>query len=179
MDRHEQIQRLLSYFLDGARSAGDAGVVHEDIDTAEGADRRVDGCGGAGEGRYVGCVIDGRAPQGPDLLHDADSDRPVAVLAFYRAAEIVDDHQGALSGQGQRMGPTDAPSGASDERDAALEQARPSRHGHSPSRVTPSKVPDLLGQMASDVASPVPFLTYNMKRPWPLRAFLAGRSAFL
>ena len=77
-----------------------------------------------------------RTTSGLDLLHDLFGRVLLGALAAERHADVVDHHLGALVGQAEGDGTTDAPTGSRDDCDSSFEQAhsatvrepRPTRH---------------------------------------------------
>ena len=99
----------------------DAGVVDKDVQATEGLDRLRYQRLGHAIGN-VGAVDGGLAAAGPDLLGDALSRRQIRSLSSTIASEVIDHDCGALSGQQQRMLPTDPPAGSGDDGDLAFQQ---------------------------------------------------------
>ena len=97
---------------DGAAPAGDAGVVDEDVDVAEvGEDLRRHGLVLL-QGVDAGLVGHGPAAE---LLDVGDG-----LLGCLFVAAIVHGHVGAVGGEGEADGPTDATAAAGDERDTTV-----------------------------------------------------------
>ena len=118
--------------------AEDAGVVDEDVEAAEGIEGGLDDALGAGEGSDGVVVGDGRPAGVADGVHDLIGGVVGAIpLARDGSAEVVDDDLGALGGEEERLAAADAPAGAGDDRDAALESGAPGvGHGASFMRVS-------------------------------------------
>ena len=77
----------------------DAGVVHQDVELAEGVDGLVDQGLGTLPRADVGRVDGGVAPAGLDQLDDLLGRVLVVTLALQRCADVVDDDLGALGSQ--------------------------------------------------------------------------------
>ena len=91
--------------------AQDAGVVDEHVEAPEGVDRRAHQRLAAGPAGDVVVRRDGFAAGGADLLGRLLGD----------VTEVVDDDLGALGGEEARVLATEAPAGARDDRDPAVE----------------------------------------------------------
>jgi hypothetical protein len=106
------------------RVTHDARVVDDDVELAERVDRLLDELAGLLEVGDVGVVGNGRAT---GLLDQRDRvvGGPAGALTAYRAAQVVDDHLGALAGQLHCVSTADAVSGTGDDRDLAVEQTHP------------------------------------------------------
>ena len=104
--------------------AGDAGVVHDDVEPAPGVERGGEQPVGARRGRHVADVARGVGrPAG--LAQRGDR------LVDGRAVDVVDDHPGACGDQRLGVGSADAAGRAGDDADAALAERA---HGCQPSR---------------------------------------------
>ena len=94
-------------------AAGDAGVVHEDVDVAEVGERRLDH-------GFVGLeVVDRRLVGGGPPAGGLDGAH--GLLGRVGVLAVVDGDGGAVLGQGQRDGPADAPAAAGDQRHPSVE----------------------------------------------------------
>jgi hypothetical protein len=98
--------------------AEDAGVVDDDVDTAEGVEGALHDLVAVLDGVIVG---DRGAAGGLDLVDDLVGGRRRLALAGEAAAEVVDDDLGAARRQEQRVGAAQAAAGARDDRDLAIE----------------------------------------------------------
>src|SRR5207244_4479341 len=98
-------------------------VVDEDVQPAEGVDRRLDDARGAGEGGGALAAGDRRAAGGAELGDDAVGALGVGRLAGQGDTEVVDDDLGALAGEEQGMLAAHALAGAGDDGDFAGEAA--------------------------------------------------------
>jgi hypothetical protein len=99
----------------------DPGVVDDDVDPAPVVERGLhDRPAALGAGDRV-VVCDRLAPRRRDLVDHRLRGGRAAAGAVDRAAEVVDDDQGTAAGQLQRMGTAQAPAGARDDRDLAIE----------------------------------------------------------
>ena len=123
--------------------AHDAGVVDQDVETAElphrGVHQRLR-ARGAGDVVRVG---HGRATAGDDGRNDLVGRVRVAAGSFDGAAQVVDHHAGAALGQQQGVGPPDASPRTGDDGDAPVETelaqaATGALYPSSPPRVPPS-----------------------------------------
>ena len=122
MDADDGVEVLLRHREDHL-VAEDAGVVDDDVELAEGVDRLADDVLGPVEVGHV-VVVGHRlaAPAADDVGHLLG--RPlVRPFAGDRAAEVVDDDLGSLTGQLERLTPPDAVAGARDDGDLAVEDA--------------------------------------------------------
>ena len=83
--------------------AEDAGVVDEDVETAEGVDRLLDEARGAVPAADVVGVGRGLAARGRDLVDDLLRRSRVGARTVTTAAEVVDHDLGAVASEGQRV----------------------------------------------------------------------------
>ena len=88
--------RTASHIVKLMRSAQDPGVVDHDVDPAEPLDRKPHERRSPGPARDVVGVGGGAAPGRQDLLDDLLSRPPVRTRSVGPAAQVVDDHLGAL-----------------------------------------------------------------------------------
>jgi hypothetical protein len=118
VDRDQFVPIPLGDLFD-ALHAGDAGVIHQDIDVAEfhadGIHQAID----AGASGDVGLDGDTAAPEASDLRF--------GVLRVGGASPVIDRHIGACPGKCHRDGAADAAAGAGDQGDFALQIVHPSR----------------------------------------------------
>ena len=117
VDQIDQVPVLLAHLGEGL-VAQDAGVVDDDVDTAEGIQRGLHDGGPIGH-RIV--VRDGLAASGLDLVDD-DVGRAVAgTVARAAAAQVVDHDLGAARREEQRVGATQSVASARDDDDSVVE----------------------------------------------------------
>src|SRR5690606_29972380 len=122
VDLDDEVPLLLGHVGEHA-VAEDAGVVDEDVETAEGLDRLVDHALGGFPVADVGAVDDGLAPHAPDLLDDLTGGAGAATGAVHLGTEVVDDDLRSLSGHHQRVLAADAPTGTGDDGDSSFEDS--------------------------------------------------------
>jgi hypothetical protein len=100
--------------------AEDAGVVHDDVEAAEDVDGLADDALAALPRADVVGVGDCRATGGDDLIDHLLGRAGVATAAVPGAAEVVDDHVGAVSRQHQCVLAAEAAAGPGDDGDAPV-----------------------------------------------------------
>ena len=126
VDGEDAVPLLLGHAVDGA-AGGDGGAVHQNVEAAE----ALDGAGhGTLDGGLVGDVClqaDGVAPGCGDFLGGA---------LHAVGVEVGEGDGGALAGQGERGGASDAGRGTGDQRDfpvnAPCHEGRITRGGFGP-----------------------------------------------
>ena len=91
------------------------GVVHQDVEAAEGLDGRVDQSLRPAEVADVVAVRDGFATHRLDLFDDVRRPGRCLAAAVHLAAEIVDHDLGPVLGEHQGVLATDAPACAGDD----------------------------------------------------------------
>ena len=101
----------------------DPGVVDQDVDLPVGVHRGADDAAGGIE--VVDAVAAGhrRTTPGLDLAHHLLGRVLPGALSAQRHTDVVDHHAGALVGQAEGDGTTDAPTGSRDDGDPSFEQA--------------------------------------------------------
>ena len=120
MHRHHFIP-VRHLHLGEALVAQDAGVVHQDVDTAPLVQGLLDHGADLFLAGHVGAVGDRFTAGGLDLFDHFLRRFAGTAGAVAGAAEIIDHHLGAQFGQRQRVGFTQAVGGAGDDRHPALE----------------------------------------------------------
>ncbi|GAB2807804.1 hypothetical protein GCM10022221_01350 [Actinocorallia aurea] len=100
--------------------ADESGVVHQDVEAAEGLHGGADQPRGAVPARDVVAVGDGLAAEVLDLGHDRFGDVAGAPAAGEGGAEVVDDDLGALPRELQGVFAADPASGPGDDDDPAF-----------------------------------------------------------
>ena len=108
--------------LDQGPVADDAGVVDEDVDGAEGVHGGGDDSTGAVEVIDPVSIGHGRTSPCLDLLDHLIGGILGRALTAERHPDVVDDDPGALVGQAQGDGPTDAATRSGHDGDSSLEQ---------------------------------------------------------
>src|SRR5690606_28052805 len=91
-------------------------------------DGHLDEALGAGPVGDVVAVDDRLAAGGLDLGHDLLRRRQRAAAAVELGADVVDDHPGALGGEGEGVGPADAPGRPGHDHDSSVTDARHGRN---------------------------------------------------
>src|SRR5262249_51316430 len=129
---------VLGRHVDELLVAQDAGVVDEDVAAAPGVDRGLDDLAGRVELGHAVVARHRLAAEVRDLLANDGGRVGVRAATVRGAADVVDDHPGAFTCQRHRHAPADAPAGAGDDRDFALEQLAHANASESRSCVTPS-----------------------------------------
>jgi hypothetical protein len=99
----------------------DAGVVDEDVDSAELCDRGRDEGAGAVDRRDVVRVGHGPTAGADDLVDDGGGRSGVTTHASNRSTDVVDGDAGATRREQQRVRTPDAASRAGDDGDAPVE----------------------------------------------------------
>ena len=100
--------------------AHEAGVVHDDVEAAEGVDRGLHERTGRREVGDVGAVRDRLPAEAADLLDDFVRRRGGTAATVVLHAEIIDDHLRAGARERERMGAAEAAAGAGDDGYAAV-----------------------------------------------------------
>ena len=103
--------------------AHEAGVVHHDVEAAEGVERRLHERAGLREVRDVGAVRDRLAAGGADLLDDLVRGSRRAAAAVGLDAEVVHDDLRALARERERVGAAEAAAGAGHDHDASVTES--------------------------------------------------------
>jgi hypothetical protein len=106
----------------------DPGVVDEDVEVTEGLDGGVDEPLCALPGRHAVAVGERLASHAVDLVDHLLCRRDVAAGAVGRAAEVVDDHLGALGGEEDGVLAPDPPPGPGDDRHPSVKSTHALRH---------------------------------------------------
>jgi hypothetical protein len=112
VDREDAVERRLGDLQQRLVGHRVAGVVDQDVEPAEGADRPLDEALHVAVDGHVRLVEFGRAAGGDDLVGDARAAGPV---------DVVDDEVRALLGETLGDALAEARSGAGDDRDLGLE----------------------------------------------------------
>ncbi|CAO0835158.1 hypothetical protein SMICM17S_01060 [Streptomyces microflavus] len=134
VDAHHRVPVVLVQ-VDEHPVAQEARVVDQGVEAAEGVQGGGDQGGGALGGGDVAVVDDRFAAPGRDLLDDPAGGSARASVAAGPDAEVVDDDPGSFGGEGERVGPAEAASGARDGDDPARAESGSSGCGHLISRV--------------------------------------------
>ena len=92
-----------------------AGVVHDDIERAEGVDGRADDVGGAVPIGNVIAIGHGLATGRANLIDHRLRRRQIAAHAGQAGAQVVHHHLRTFGGKGQRIGTAQAAAGAGDD----------------------------------------------------------------
>ena len=112
VDRHDAVEHVLGVLREGRDRALDAGVVEEGVDAAEALHRLARVAFVVGATRHVGGRGDGLAARLGDGAHGSGE---------VAGGQVHGDDAGALAGEAHGGGASDAPGGAGDDGDLALE----------------------------------------------------------